>query len=331
MRQINSSERSKKIDLWRFFLFTVTAILLFIVDGRSSAQTFSKEKYSKAVTKDIAYGREKENVGMLSDKKSNREGPESFSLDAEGNLYICDTVNRSIQVFSSNGEQLRAISLGQEIEANDIALDHYGSLYVYNDRDGRLYQYDKKGDLQSMISVDARQWQSRGPMHIIDDEIYLSNGNQEDILIGRIVEKNLVMPTPDDVSTPPQKGIHGPTGKRYFTKIQRMKAGEVNVLDKTGKILQSIKVSLPGIVSIVFLREDSLGSIYIQTERLDKGGIVLEVRKYDSEGTPVTTVLIPDNDYSFWSVKLLSVDEHGAIYQFLPGTEKGRLNIFHKD
>ena len=331
MHQSDSKESSKNIGFWRFCLFVFTAILLCIVDGGSNAQTLSKEKYSKAVTKDIAYGREKGNVGMLSDKTSNREGPESFSHDAEGNLYICDTVNRSIQIFSSNGEYLRTISLGQEIEANDIALDKYGSLYVYNDRDGRLYQFDKNGDLLIMISVDPKRWQSRGPMHIIDDSIYLRSGSQEDILIGRIVENTLVLPTPGDLSKPLQKGIHGQSGKRYFTRIQRMKSGEVDVISKTGKNIRSIKFSLPGIVSVVFLREDKMGSIYIQTERLNKGKIVLEVRKYDSEGTRLTTVLIQDNDYGSWSVKLLSLDEHGTIYQFRPGTEKGQLNIFQKD
>lgn len=205
MRQINSSARSKKIDFRKFFLFVFTAILLFIVDGRLNAQTLNKEKYKKAVTKDIAYGREKGNVGMLSDKTSNREGPESFSHDADGNLYICDTVNRSIQIFSSNGEYLRTISLGPEIEANDITLDNYGSIYVYNDQHGRLYQFDKNGDVLNMISVDSRRWQSRGPMHIIDDEIYLSSSSQEDILIGRIVENILVLPTPGDVSKPLQR------------------------------------------------------------------------------------------------------------------------------
>ncbi len=331
MHHINSGSNSKNIDFWRFFLFAFTAILLLIVNGKLNAQTLSNEKYSKFVTKDIAYGREKGNVGMSSNKENFREGPESFSHDKEGNIYICDTINRNIQILSQNGEYLQEISLGDEIEANDIALDNNGHIYVYDDLHGKLHQLDIKGDLLNVIGVDSTRWQSRGPMHVINTEIYVRSGNQEDILIGRIVNNTLVSPTPADVSKPPQKGIHGLSGLRYFAKIYRMKAGEVIVFGKTGKIIKSIKFSLPGIVSISFLREDKMGSIYIQTERIDKGKVVLEVRKYDSKGTHLTTVLIPDNDYGSWSVKLLSLDEHGTIYQFLPKTENGQLNIFDKD
>lgn len=330
MRQINSSASSKKIDFGKFYFFAFTVILLLIVHGRLNAQTLSKEEYSKSVARDIAYGREWGNIGMSFDKKGHREGPESFSHDAEGNLYICDTVNRSIKIFSSNGEYLRAISLGQDIEANDIALDNYGHIYVYDDFHVKLYQFGMKGDLLNVISVASRRMQSRGPMHIIDDAIYLRSSSQEDILIGRIVDNILVLPTPSDVSKSLQ-GIHGQSGKRYFTKVQRMKTGEINVIGKTGEIIKSINFPLPGIVSISFLSEDNMESIYLQTERLDKGKIVLEVQKFDSEGTHLTTVLIPENDYSSWSVKLLSIDEQGTIYQFLPRKEKGALNIFHKN
>ncbi len=110
-----------------------------------------------------------------------------------------------------------------------------------------------------------------------------------------------------------------------------MKSGEIEVYSKNGNMIKTIKLSLPGIVSINFLREDGQGNICIQTERLDKGNILLEVHRYNPKGTYLTTVPIPENDYSSWSVKLLSLDEQGTIYQFLPKKDKGQVNIFHKD
>lgn len=321
-----SRDKRRNIVVW-----ILVFLIVVIVPRLAFVQTTGGEKYKKGVTKDISYGREKESLGFFSIKDLPRRGPESFSNDAEGNLYICDTVNRRIQLFSPNGSYLYEISLRGGMEANDIAVDKFGNIYVYDDMQGELYQYDKKGEFLSTIVVDLKRWESRGPMHIIDDMIYMRSSDQEDIPIGRIVMGSLVPPTADDLLQPPAKGIHGFSGRRYFVELVRMEKGIIKIIDKEGNITESIDLPLKGIVSLRFLQEDKKGNFYIQTERVDNAKIVLEVHKFSAYGTHLTTVLIPENDYSSWSVKLLSLDENGNIYQFLPAKAKGQINIFRKE
>jgi len=322
-------DKNNKIVLFVPFLLSLI-ILLFISDFafvQTSGQLGFKQTYRKAITKDITYGRGKENVGLVSIKGFPRRGPESFTNDAEGNFYICDTVNHRIQIFSPDGNHLYEIPLEESVEASDIAIDGFGHIYVYDDVQGKLYQYDKKGNFISMIGVDSKSWQSRGPMHIVDNEIYIRSSDQEDILIGRIVKGSLVAPTPEDISQPLQKGIHGFSGKRYFVKLVRMEKGEIEIKDRRGTS-KTIDLPLKGIVSIAFLQEDKRGNFYIQTERVANGIIILEVHKFDSDGNYLSVIPIPETNYSTWGIKLLSIDENGNIYQFLPAEEKGRLNIF---
>jgi len=83
------------------------------------------------------------------------------------------------------------------------------------------------------------------------------------------------------------------------------------------------------LASIVFLGEDQDGNIYIQTEIGNKGKIgmkKLEVRKYDPRGNLLTTLDIPNTEYSIWTVKLLHVDRTGDIWQVMPGKNKLFVN-----
>lgn len=330
MRGERRRDKGKKIGIWALAVLVLAVSLLHA--NSLTAQISRGEKYKTAVTKDIPYGREKENVGFFSIKDLPRLGPESFSNDVEGNLYICDTVNRRIQIFSSSGNHIYEIPLEEGMTASDIAVDRLGQhVYIYDDVQGKLYQYDKKGKYLSVINVDTTRWKSRGPLQIISENIYIANSDQEDMLIGRIVKDLLVAPTKEDFSKPLRKGIHGFSGKRYFVELTKWEKGEIEVMDSSGAITKHIELPLKGIVSIRFLQEDKKENFYIQTERVDSGKILLEVQKFDPDGTLLTTVLIPENDYSSWSVKLLSLDENGNIYQFLPTKEKGRLNIFRHE
>lgn len=308
-----------------------------IKDISGTSQGIAK-KYKKVLMKNIVYGREKESIGMLIAREVPRSGPESFSVDTEGNVYIADTVNQRIQVYSANGNHQYEITLKEGIVASDVAIDKIGHVYIYDDLQGKLYQYDKKGNLINTISVDLKRWQSRGPMHIIDNDIYITNSDQEDVLIGRIVKGSLLPLTKDDLSQPSKRGIKDLSGRRYFVKVTRLEKGEIEIYDQNGALIISVILPLKGIVSIKFLQEDKNGNFYIQTEiaepavREDESGKVqLEVHKFSPDGTYLSTILIPENDYSSWSVKLLSVDENGNIYQFLPARERGYLNIFQEE
>lgn len=291
-----------------------------------------KEQYKKAITKNITYGRGKESVGLLSIKDGPRLGPESFSNDSEGNIYICDTVNHRIQIFSPHGNHKFTIPLKKEIMASDIAIDRFRNIYIYDDVQGKLYQYDKKGNSLKIINVDITRWQSRRPMHILKDKIYIQSSDQEDVLIGKIIKGLLVAPTKEEISRPLGKGIHGGfSGRSYFVKLIRWEMGGIEIIDISGAMIKSIELPIKGIVSIEFLQEDNKGNFYIHTERTTDGKIWVEVYKFNSSGNYLSNIQILETGSYCWRLKGLSVDKNGNIYQFLPAKENARLNIFQKE
>lgn len=315
---------------WQIAGGVMALLICTIVPALLFGQAIAGEKYKKEVVKDILYGQGKESVGKLSVEDLPRRGPESFSNDTEGNFYISDTVNRRIQIFSSDGAHLYEIPLQEGMVASDVAVDKLGRIYVY-DAQGKLYQYDKEGNLLSSINVDTGRWQIRMDMHIADDRIYITSVEQEDVLIGRIVNGLLVTPTADDLSKPLPKGVYGFSGKRYFVHLTRWEKGNVEIIDASGVTFRTIDIPIKGLVSIKFLQDDKNGKFYLQTERTENDKVILEVQKFAADGSHLTTLGIPDTDYDTWSVRLLSIDENGNIYQFLPSKEKGRLNTFRQE
>ncbi|MDH5768013.1 MAG: hypothetical protein OEZ31_03535, partial [Nitrospirota bacterium] len=118
-------------------------------------------------TIDIPYGSGKGEVGAFSGPEGSSRGPLSFNVDDEGNIYICDTVNERIQIFSTNGIYQSTIPLKKGTIATDIAVDKKGFVYILDYTVSKLYQYDKTGEIIATIGVDVSRWGSVAPMHII--------------------------------------------------------------------------------------------------------------------------------------------------------------------
>jgi len=328
----NKQQKRNRVKIRMTFIWVLAVLVLgvSVLNADISIAQTSRKKYKKITTKNIPYGPEKESVGFLSIKNLPRRGPESFSNDTQGNLYICDTVNTRIQILSPIGDHLYAIPLEEGMVASDIAVDRFGYIYIYDSDRGKLYQYDKKGDFLNEVDI-LKRWSSRRHMHIIDNKIYMRSADQEDVIIGKVVKGSLVVPSAEELSRPIQKGIHGFSGRRYFVKLTRWEKGEIDVIHTNGNTIKRIGLPLKGIVSISFLQEDRKGNFYIQTERVANEKVLLELHKFESDGNYLTTVPIPETDYDSWTIKLLSLDENGTIYQFLPSKERGRLNIFRQE
>ena len=93
------------------YVFCATIILSFLVESKA----FSEETYKRAVSKNITYqdinssnqttnlNRTSKKPGVLSVSKGSSQtlsmGPESFTTDINGNIYICDTAGGTIQIF----------------------------------------------------------------------------------------------------------------------------------------------------------------------------------------------------------------------------------------
>ncbi|MBM4135637.1 MAG: hypothetical protein FJ241_02275 [Nitrospira sp.] len=290
----------------------------------------SKSYKGEMITIEIPYGSGEGEVGAVDEGEGVIIGPKSFTIDDKGNIYICDTVNNRVQIFSRDGKHLSAIPLEMEAMAEDIAVDSSGFVYIY-DQLGKLYQYDKKGNMVNKINVG---WRGGGTMHIINNEIYMyacDFNTCGDFIIGRVLNNVLVGPSAEELKRfkEPLKGKQGLSGKKYMTSLKRFEKGELKIEDRESTAFKILSFPFKNILSIKFLGEDKRGDLYIKTERDNENQeLVVEVHKFNPHGDYLGTIQMPPSNIRFWSVKNYSISKNGIIYGFLPEKDKLRLNIF---
>lgn len=290
----------------------------------------AKPYRGRMISKDITYGSGNGEVGAVSEGEGAIIGPKSFTVDDEGNIYICDTVNERVQVFSSNGDYLSTIPLKVEGMATDIAIDKRGFIYIY-DRI-KLYQYDKKGNFIKAVDVDEGRWGGGGTMHIINNEIYMYACDSKtcgDFTIGRTLFNNLLVgPSDKESKRFKEKGKQGFSGKKYMTGLRRFERGEMEIKAKDSGTSQNMSFPLREILSIKFLGEDKKGNVYVKTERNKAKVIVVDVHKFSMNYDYLNTITMPESDVFFVPNKEYFVDKDGTIYRLLPKDDKLRLEMF---
>ncbi len=295
----------------------------------------SKISKGKMITKEIAYGKGKENVGAVDEVEGPLIGPKSFAVDDEGNIYICDSVNNRVQIFSRDGRYISTIPLKKGIFAEDIAVDKQGFIYIYDGMAGELYQYNKNGSVIDKMAVNERRWEARGEMHIRNNKIYVDASDQTNVLreflIAEIIDSSLTVPRDEELKKPIDKG-YGETGKRYkFKNFIKGENVEVEIIDRDSASFKTVSFPLEGIDSIEFFGEDKNQNFYIKTNSDVDGKLIMDVHKFNANGDYINTIQMPKGDINFWSVKNYSIGKDGTIYQFLPEKNKLRLNIFYNE
>lgn len=90
-------------------------------------------------------------------------GPRGVAVAANGNVYVADTGNRRVQVFTPEGRFLFAFgglgaAMGQLNEPSSLAFDHGGNLYVADYWNQRVQIFDARG--RSIGSFPVGIWQA---------------------------------------------------------------------------------------------------------------------------------------------------------------------------
>ncbi|OQA90995.1 MAG: hypothetical protein BWY26_01241 [Elusimicrobia bacterium ADurb.Bin231] len=323
------------------YVFCATIILSLLVESKAS----SEETYKRAVSKNITYqdinssnqtnelNQTSKKQGVLSVSKGSSQtmsvGPESFTTDINGNIYICDTAGGTIQIFSPRGNYKSEISLDKNIVINDIAVDSAGRIYIYDSIENLLHQFTQDGKTAGRINISSAKIGARGPMHIVGDKIYIIDADQRDILIGKITGNVLAAPSLEELAVLPDIGINAPSGRKYFMEVSGDGAAAVKI-SGTNNLIRNVKVPVSGVLSATFLKEDKKGNFYVQIERILNGELSLEVYKFDFAGQYVSRIDLTDKDYFFWTVRFMDVDDRENLYQFVPGKDSGKLNIYKK-
>lgn len=283
--------------------------------------------YRLVSTKVVDYGEGPGQMGLIDEDEQETAGPESFAIDGEGNFVVCDTLNQRIHLLSRDGLSVE-FDLPTEIAPGDVAVYQSESIVVY-DYAGWIHQFDFEGNRTGAVEFDRDRWYARLEMRLVGDHVFVQSADQVDHLVGVFEKGNLRLPSEEELRKFEDRvGAHGASGRRYVAHLERWERGSVDIWDLNGDLIGRMALEIPGIVSVRFLGEDSARNVFVQVERVEDGGVALEVHQFDSAGEAVAKVDIPENDYYFWTAKLLSIDADGNIYQSLPQPEGMKFNVF---
>ncbi|MCL5022135.1 MAG: hypothetical protein M1497_01995 [Nitrospirae bacterium] len=286
------------------------------------------------ITKEISYGNGREDVGSVDEGEGALTGPQSFAVSDKGDIYVCDTVNKRVQIFSPSGNYLATIPLETGVFAQDIVVDRREFVYIYDRMTTRLYQYGKNGTMITFIDVDEGRWGGYGGiMHIIDNEInmYVCDSiTCGDFIIGKLSADNiLVGPSVDEARRPRDQGRQGLSGRKYMTGLRRFEEGKLELKEKDSATSKTVFFPLNNILSTEFIEEDNKENAYVVIMRDGENEqLVVDVHKFDKEGNYLNTIQVPTGKIRFSSTKNLLVGKEGTIYRFLPEKEKLTINIF---
>lgn len=327
MRCIGNTKTNLRLHIAHFFVglcIMCSAVLLV------TNEIFA-ECYQEIISIDIPYGAEEGQLGFVDEEEVPKMGPSSFANDAEGNLYVCDTVNRRIQVYNQDGAYQRTVPLANHVTPIDIVVEDPNHLFVYDHSTRQLHQVAYDGKVVASTQFDPRTIPCLNSMHIVGENIYRRTCDENDMLVGMIQNERLIKATEDMQMRGANRGIVAPSQRRYALELLRGKKGAIYLHDDKNllagrKKLKDLDIERP--ISLKFLKEDKRGNFFLQTERLVGKKVVLEIRKFNAAGERLCVLPIHDTDYAAWPIKLLSVDSDGRIWQLVPGAESARLHVF---
>jgi len=272
----------------------------------------------------LRYGSGAGEVGFVNTPEVERQGPESFAVDAQGNVCICDTVNGRVQIISPEGKPLAQFPVNGRI--SDIAVDERGDIFILNETAHALQRYDRSGGMTGEIPLPPDIFAAKGILTYQGRKFYLSDHDQYTRELARLENGNLATGSMKKTA-----GAHARVVGDYLFMTRRVsgESSEIRVMDGEGNAVRTIGLNIPGLLSIVFLGQDVKGNGYIQIEE-SKGPaeVGLRVLKVSPGGGVIGSTDYMPNKYMCHTARLLTVTQKGTIYQMLPTGTGCDLNIY---
>lgn len=268
----------------------------------------------------VSYGDRPDQLGAVRAPGVERQGPASFAVDGEGNLYIGDTVNGRIKAFSPSGKMLGDFAAAGTV--SDIALDETGGVLTLDGISGTVAAYDPAGRPRGSFLLPPELRAQVRTLRLAGGRVVLVGRDQEEFDCGVLEKGELRQREKIAVS----KGWAAESGKSYAALRVSGSLAELEI--REGEETRTVGLPVPRLASIVFLGEDRSGNAYLQVEqsRASGPGVDLGVLKVDGEGNPLAMVEKIPNNYSNWTARLLAIDRAGDVFQVLPGPDGVALN-----
>jgi hypothetical protein len=285
------------------------------------------EKYTFEQIAILEYGGADDQIGLVNEPEMERCGPNSFAVTERGDIYILDSVNQKVKIFSASGKLLRLQDI--DFVASDLAVDDNGDMFLFDATRRVVEHIDVNGERQKSIQIDelARKAFS---LQAIDGEVIFYTADQRATVLSQNLQGKTVLV--ETLALSSKKGMKGRNGKRFKTLRNSNRIGEIYILDADSKALNTITLPIENVASITFLGQDKDGNSYFQLEISEKDvqGVVLSVYCLDNDDHLQSVIENMPNNYFVWTAKLLQVDAKGNIFQVLPTEENVQINVWKR-
>jgi hypothetical protein len=252
-----------------------------------------------------------------------------MSILATGNgLLVLDQVNARIQRYDKDGKPIGSVPIGPDT-AQDIAVDDKGRMAVLDRvHEGQVLSYDENGALIGQAPVQGGPITEAGgttAVYINDQGTFVEREHGE---IVRILGPD--GKPDDDRGTYPGRPLRD--GGGFVQALLADQAGgvaTVRLFNATSDFVWQRSVRFPApIISIVLLDSDKRGRVFfgahIANESPDPphdliGERIVVVAMAQSDGADRGSLVLPPPAEADESMRPLTVDDAGTVYQMLPG------------
>ena len=273
------------------------------------------------------WGSGPDELGARAANESNPEGPMAI-VAANGELVVLDQVNARVVRFGADGAARGTIPIAPDT-AQDIAVGPDGRVAVL-DRvtDGQLHYYDERGELVGQAPVvGGPLTESGGTTGVFVDAggVYIEREHGE---VVRVLGPDGT-PDPDRPTLPGRPLRDGAGSTQALLGDRAAGLATVRVFDRAADLVWQRSVRFPApILTLVMLDSDLAGRVYLAAHlavesphppfELTAERIVV-VRLDARTGADLGSIAIPPPPPADETLRPLTVDDAGTIYQLLPG------------
>ncbi|MBT4483553.1 MAG: hypothetical protein HOC71_07730, partial [Candidatus Latescibacteria bacterium] len=270
----------------RFFRLTLSPVILLLCLTPDVSSQTALEHFKQTKILDFGWGEGSNEMGFFKEQGGFLYGPNSFDVDHYGLIYILDSVNKRVSVFTQDGARVRTFQIETTGLISFIEIDDLRNVWINDAEKYRIIKYSHTGDFQHRIIYGLGKRGVKEPyITIRDSEIFLVMSKIE---IGNEIKNSKIY----EGTTYQAKRIKLPMNQRgrlvgkisgsYYNTINiEDKIPKIIIYDKDGLIKDITFLGIDPTHSVVFLSEDNYGNIYFKLTSPIKN--TTQIWKYSSD------------------------------------------------
>jgi len=280
---------------------------------RGLLETKNKEFYTPKELIKLKWGKLENQAGIL--KLPNfYYGPQSFTIDRNGNIYLLDSINRRVKVYDKNNRFIKEIPIINS-RAEDILIED-NLFFILDTPSNSITKYDFEGRVLENIKIPYEIELITGIFKDNKDILTIETAREETFKIIK-EDKEFKFIKNETLGIQPQN-----SEAFYYTEKIDGKTGVLKIFEPKGLKEIYYRPDPDKVLgTIIFAGIDkSKKNIYVVVEELEGFKVDRKIVKYSPDGVLQTSFSLPINNYTFF-FKDLRVTDDGKIL-FLSSTQE---------